>query len=238
MVLSYYLSRQMGDKSDPHQFISISFNIKEVSLKPCQDKTQDTFIVQTRSQAKGVKSPAKGKSTDSICKKVQDIKTLIIEEDDDQDISNQRGDKVSISRDITSHMKATNIPNQVYPQPIISLPPRPPGPPGSNPKVTVEIETNLDFEENCLHQEGKITEKYESPDKSYLQQPQELSDLVDSTKIIHKYLPKQVNIDKILNIIKRKGLERHTFTTYHQRDTSRLFEQFLFQGLICVLGTQ
>ena len=48
---------------------------------------------------------------------------------------------------------------------------------------------------------------YESPDKSYLAQPQELSDLVDSTKIIHKYLPKQVDIDKILNIIKRKVLK-------------------------------
>ena len=48
---------------------------------------------------------------------------------------------------------------------------------------------------------------YESPDKSYLEQAQELSDLVDSTKIIHKYLPKQVYIDKILNIIKRKVLK-------------------------------
>ena len=45
MVLSDYLSRQMGDKSDPHQVIPISFNIKEVSLRPCQDKTQNTFMV-------------------------------------------------------------------------------------------------------------------------------------------------------------------------------------------------
>ena len=65
MVLSDYLSRQMGDKSDPHQVIPISFNIRDVSLKPCQDKTQDTFMVQTGSQAKGVKSPAKGKSASS-----------------------------------------------------------------------------------------------------------------------------------------------------------------------------
>ena len=33
MVLSDFLSRQMGDKSDPHQIIPISFNIKEVLLK-------------------------------------------------------------------------------------------------------------------------------------------------------------------------------------------------------------
>ena len=38
MVLSDYLSRQIGDKSDPHQVIAISFNIRDVSSKPCQDK--------------------------------------------------------------------------------------------------------------------------------------------------------------------------------------------------------
>ena len=34
-----------------------------------------------------------------------------------------------------------------------------------------------------------------------------MTDLVDSTKLIHKYLPKQVDIGKILNIIKRKVLK-------------------------------
>ena len=96
---------------------------------------------------------------------------------------------------------------QIYSQPIISLSPRPPELLGSYPKVTAEIETNLDFEENSPHQEGIITEMYKSPDNSYLEQPQQLSDILDSTKIIHKYLPKQVDIDKILNIIKRKVLK-------------------------------
>ena len=105
MVLSDYLSRQMGDKCDPHQVIPISFNIRYVSLKPCQDKTQDMFMVQTRLQTKSMKSPTKGKSTGSTCKKVQDIKPIIIEDDDDQDISIQKKDKVSTSRDVTSHIK-------------------------------------------------------------------------------------------------------------------------------------
>ena len=60
MVLSDYLSKQMGDDSDPHKIIPISFNIRDVSLKPCQDKTQDMFMFQTRSQAKSVKAPTKG----------------------------------------------------------------------------------------------------------------------------------------------------------------------------------
>ena len=105
LVLSDYLSKQMGDRGDLHQVIPISFQIRDVSLKPCQDKTQDIFMVQTRSQAKGVKSPAKGKSTPSICKKVQDIKPIIIEDDGDQDISTQKKDKASTSRDVTSHTK-------------------------------------------------------------------------------------------------------------------------------------
>ena len=48
---------------------------------------------------------------------------------------------------------------------------------------------------------------YKSPNKSYLEQPKELTYLVDNTKLIHKYLPKQVDIDKIMSIIKRKGLK-------------------------------
>ena len=52
-----------------------------------------------------------------------------------------------------------------------------------------------------------MTETYKIPDKSYLKQPQELTDLVDNIKLIHKYLPKQVDIGKILNIIRRKVLK-------------------------------
>ena len=165
------------------------------------------LMVHTRSQAKGVKPPAKGKSASSTQKKVQDIEPIIIEDDDDWDTPDLKKDKVITSRDVTSHIKTPNVPNQVFSQPIVRCTPRPPDPLGSNPKVTTQIETNLDFEENSPNQEGIITEMYESPDKSYLEQPQELSDLVDSTKIIHKYLPKQVDIDKILNIIKRKVLK-------------------------------
>ena len=53
-----------------------------MSLKSCQSKTHDTFLVQTRLQVKGVKPPMKRKTTDSTSKKVQDIKSIIIEDDD------------------------------------------------------------------------------------------------------------------------------------------------------------
>ena len=41
----------------------------------------------------------------------------------------------------------------------------------------------------------------------YIQEPQELKDLIDTTKLIQKFLLKQMDIDKILDIIKRKVLK-------------------------------
>ena len=52
-----------------------------------------------------------------------------------------------------------------------------------------------------------ISETYERPDKSYIQEPTKLKDLIDNTKLIEKFLPKQVDIDKILDVIKRKVLK-------------------------------
>ena len=67
---------------------------------------------------------------------------------------------------------------------------------------------NIDFEENSPYQErGIISEVYESPDKSYIKEPQELADLVDTSKMVQTFLPKQTDIDKILDIIKRKLLK-------------------------------
>ena len=66
---------------------------------------------------------------------------------------------------------------------------------------------NVDFEEYSPHQEGIITETYISPDQSYIEQPQELTNLVNTSKVVQKYLPRQADIDKILDIIKRKVLK-------------------------------
>ena len=73
--------------------------------------------------------------------------------------------------------------------------------------LETDIDRNLDIEENSPFQEGIISETYERPDKSYIQQPYELKDLIDTTKLIQNFLPKQMDIDKILDIIKRKVLK-------------------------------
>ena len=48
---------------------------------------------------------------------------------------------------------------------------------------------------------------YINLDQSYFERPQELIDLVNTTKLVKKCLPRQMDIDKILNIIKRKVLK-------------------------------
>ena len=70
-----------------------------------------------------------------------------------------------------------------------------------------DIDQNLGIEENSPFQEGIISETYERPDKSYVQEPYQLKDLIDSTKLLQRFLPKQTDIDKILDIIKRKVLK-------------------------------
>ena len=69
MVLSDFLSRQLGDKSDPHQIIPISFNIKEVLLDSCQNNAKAALMVQTRSQSKGVKAPMVKRSPNATNKR-------------------------------------------------------------------------------------------------------------------------------------------------------------------------
>ena len=52
MILSDFLSRQIENNSDPCEIIPISFNIKEIPKENYQNIVKDTYIVQTRSQAK------------------------------------------------------------------------------------------------------------------------------------------------------------------------------------------
>ena len=98
-----------------------------------------------------------------------------------------------------------------YHDPYTRPPPKPPD--VTNPKDSWkelsdnDLDRNVDIEENSPFQEGIISEIYERPDTSYIQEPQELKDLIDTTKLIQKFLPKQMDIDKILDIIKRKVLK-------------------------------
>ena len=66
---------------------------------------------------------------------------------------------------------------------------------------------NSDIEENSPFQEGIISETIQRPDKMFFQKPKTLDDIIDTGNLIHKFLPKETDIDRILQIIQRKVLK-------------------------------
>ena len=67
--------------------------------------------------------------------------------------------------------------------------------------------SNLDIEENSPFQEGIISMTIQRLDKMFFQKPKSLDDIIDTGNLIHKFLPKQMDIDKILQVIQRKVLK-------------------------------
>ena len=60
---------------------------------------------------------------------------------------------------------------------------------------------DIEFEENSPYQEGIISEAYQRPDKSYVQETKTLESLININRLVQKFLAKQTDIDKILKII-------------------------------------
>ena len=89
----------------------------------------------------------------------------------------------------------------------------------------MKTEINLDIEENSPFQEGIISESIQRLDKSFFQNPRKLEDVINPDNLVHKFLPKQVDIDKILNIIQRKILKKYPLANRNKRNPSRLFTQ-------------
>ena len=58
-----------------------------------------------------------------------------------------------------------------------------------------------------------MSETFQRLDKSFFQNPKELGDLINKEILIHKYLPKQTAIGKILEVIQRKVLCLTRFIT-------------------------
>ena len=67
---------------------------------------------------------------------------------------------------------------------------------------------NLDFEEDSPFHAGIMSKTFQRPDKChFFQNPKDLGDLINKENLIHKFLPKQTDIDKILEVIQRKVLK-------------------------------
>ena len=107
----------------------------------------------------------------------------------DRGINNNK----SFSPDVLLHLPHRSLPRQQNVEKVI---------PNNN-----NSGSNLDIEENSPFQEGVISETIQRPDKMFFQKPKSLDDIIDMGNLIHKFLPKQMDIDKILQIIQRKVLK-------------------------------
>ena len=120
-------------------------------------------MVQNRSQSKVKASVVKKSANSSNARdysntEAQEIKPIII--DDIQTAPNLQ--KIDSQNEANTSIPTKYPPiNHNYAQVVMRPPPRPPDP--VRPKVNTEIGPNLDFEENSPHQEGIITEMYQSP---------------------------------------------------------------------------
>ena len=52
-----------------------------------------------------------------------------------------------------------------------------------------------------------MSKTFQRLDKSFFQEPKELGNSISKGNLIHRYLPKQTDIDKILEVIQRKVLK-------------------------------
>ena len=179
-----------------------------------------TYLVQTRSKSKAKNARPSDTCTPLHAKAVgkvrREIKPIIIDDDDEPiiiDLDTKVGietqmQDATVAKGSDSSVWQSNK-NVLYPEPIVRPLPKPPEliDKTVEPKQSTKSTSYLDFEENSPHQEGIISETYINLDQTYFERPQELIDFVNTTKLVQKYLPREMDIDKILDVIKRKVLK-------------------------------
>ena len=206
IILSDFLSRQIEDDCDPHDIISIFFNVKEILKENYQNMVKDTYMVQTRSQAKAQANVPTVQSTNPVTQNtIPKVDKIPIKTEKEKDSK-------PLPKVVDQQLPQGLIipPGAIMPSigthPSVRPPPKPSNAEETTSGPNLGQDPNVDFEENSPHQEGIITDMYVAPDQSYLEQLQELTKLVNTSKVVQKYLPQQADIDKILDIIKRKVL--------------------------------
>ena len=86
-----------------------------------------------------------------------------------------------------------------------------------------------------IQAEGIISEIYHRPDKTFFQVPQELADLISTSNLIQRLLPRQTDIDKILKVIQRKVFKGTYLPVMIKRNTGRILAQY-FKDIYLYLG--
>ena len=76
-----------------------------------------------------------------------------------------------------------------------------------SPRKLMDLDTdiNTDLKEKFSYQEGIISETYQRPNRSYFQEPPTLDCVINTGKLVQKFLPQQDDIDKILKKNSKKS---------------------------------
>ena len=189
MILSHFLSRQIEDDSNLHEIIPISFNIWEILQENYHNIVSDTYKVQMRAQAKAKTNDPITVNTQPVAwKAIPKVVKLPIKTEKEKD------SKTPLSRIVQQPPKYIVMPPGALIPPIVMPPsarppPKPPNVDNATTSPNLGLDPNMDIEENSPHQEGIITETYVVPDQSYLEQPQEVIKLVNTSKVVQWHLP-------------------------------------------------
>ena len=185
MVLSDFLSRQIEDDSDPHEIIPISFNIKEILKENYQNMVKDTYMVQTRSQAKAQANPPGVQSTKPVTQNtIPKVDKIPIKTEKEKD------SKPLQSAVINQQLPQGLIipPGAIMPStgthPSVRPPPKPPNAEDTFSSPNLGQDPNVDFEDNSPHHYRDIC----SP-RSVLQRVATGIDKISEYfKVVQKYL--------------------------------------------------
>ena len=149
---------------------------------------KDTYMVQTRSQAKAQANAPTVQNTKPVTQntipKVDKTPIKTEKEKDSKPLHSLVDQQLPQGFTIPP---GTIMPS-ISTHPSVRLPPKPPNAEDVTSSPNLGQDPNVDFEENSPHQEGIIIETYVAPDQSYLEWLQELTKLVNTSKVVQKYL--------------------------------------------------
>ena len=186
MIHSDFLSRQIEHL---HEIIPISFNIWEILQDSYHSMVMDTYNVQMRAQVKAQTNAPTAVDTQPITQKVTPNSDKLPSE-----MKEESNMKRLPSRIIQQSPEGIALPPETIFPPVVAppnirLPLKPPNVKETIANPNLGPDSKMDIEENSPHQEGIIMETNVAPDRSYLEQPQALIELVNTSKLVQKHLP-------------------------------------------------
>ena len=148
----------------------------------------DTYKVQTRAQTKTQANAPTVANTQPVAQKaIPEIVKFPIKTEKEKDVN-------TLPSGIVQQPPKGIVlpPGSVLPPIVMPLnvrpPPKPPNIDNTTTSPNLGLDPSINIEENLPNQEGIITKSYVAPDQSHLEQPQELIKLVNTSKVVQRYV--------------------------------------------------